>query len=448
MERGKEVLGFEESLQSRRLSPMLDLNEDAVKDEDREEQGNDGEGQESTTEATEGGSSSNNSGSADDNNDGDNKKNILLEDSNERKSTVRQYNRSKMPRLRWTPDLHRSFVLAVERLGGQERATPKLVLQMMNVRGLSISHIKSHLQMYRSKKLDDSGQEKSNMSSSGTSRTDIYFSRRDHISDMFYKRRNLMENKALSQSKNVSNLQHFYNLLGQSTPPQPCSFRQLQCAFSQKMATRTSSVEDMVFQKEGKPTSHLFDVRDTLNARNGNATTVDEVHDQKVNEIAKFSALVKQASTGSTIELNTARNYYNNNISNIKKTESLQHDTIAINESFGHTFGHSFSLEQQEDHANSHKRKFDDMFNIGKTTISEKKKMKCTPNLQLSLRPISLGNGINNEKDTETEEADTMLSLSLSPPICTKEARNFTIQEFSVKEFLKSNLAATRPLQG
>lgn len=34
--------------------------------------------------------------------------------------SVRRYVRSKMPRLRWTPDLHLSFVHAVERLGGQE----------------------------------------------------------------------------------------------------------------------------------------------------------------------------------------------------------------------------------------------------------------------------------------------------------------------------------------
>lgn len=68
---------------------------------------------------------------------------------------VRQYNKSELPRLRWTPELHRYFVQTVEILGGRNQATPKRILQMMGVKGLKISHIKSHLQMYRSIKLEN-----------------------------------------------------------------------------------------------------------------------------------------------------------------------------------------------------------------------------------------------------------------------------------------------------
>ncbi|XP_020254694.1 myb family transcription factor PHL7-like isoform X1 [Asparagus officinalis] len=52
-------------------------------------------------------------------------------------------------RLRWTSDLHDRFVDAIAQLGGPDRATPKGVLRVMGVPGITIYHVKSHLQKYR-----------------------------------------------------------------------------------------------------------------------------------------------------------------------------------------------------------------------------------------------------------------------------------------------------------
>ncbi|KAG6536143.1 hypothetical protein ZIOFF_001187 [Zingiber officinale] len=51
------------------------------------------------------------------------------------------------PRLRWTTELHDRFVDAVRQLGGPDKATPKTIMRVMGVKGLTLYHLKSHLQV-------------------------------------------------------------------------------------------------------------------------------------------------------------------------------------------------------------------------------------------------------------------------------------------------------------
>ncbi|KAI3744499.1 hypothetical protein L1987_57581 [Smallanthus sonchifolius] len=60
------------------------------------------------------------------------------------------------PRLKWTPELHQRFVDAVTQLGGAEKATPKSLMRVMSIHGLTLYHLKSHLQKFRLGKVQQS----------------------------------------------------------------------------------------------------------------------------------------------------------------------------------------------------------------------------------------------------------------------------------------------------
>ncbi|PHT90780.1 hypothetical protein T459_05893 [Capsicum annuum] len=112
----------------------------------------------------------------------------VLESSNDN-SGVRSYVRSKMPRLRWTDDLHHHFVNAVELAGGVDRATPKMVLQVMDVKGLNVNQVKSHLQMYRSVKQQEEMMKAEAEGGNGSKRIRMEYDA-DH--QMYYPRENYL----------------------------------------------------------------------------------------------------------------------------------------------------------------------------------------------------------------------------------------------------------------
>ncbi|XP_038875583.1 transcription repressor KAN1 [Benincasa hispida] len=100
-----------------------------------------------------------------------------------RSSTVAKGRSMRAPRMRWTSSLHAQFVHAVELLGGHERATPKSVLELMDVKDLTLAHVKSHLQMFRAHKTTDKPAASPGRSegSSGSLEDDMFSTQGEHM---------------------------------------------------------------------------------------------------------------------------------------------------------------------------------------------------------------------------------------------------------------------------
>ncbi|URE47449.1 Myb-like DNA-binding domain [Musa troglodytarum] len=475
-EKDKEVVGGHEddersrSPSQKRPLEVLDLNEDVTIDssEGEEEEvadgDDDGDGG-SSTEMARGGSSSNNSSTG---NNCNNKSGDTTEGSSGRAPTVRQYIRSKLPRLRWTPDLHLAFVHAVERLGGQERATPKLVLQLMNVRGLSIAHVKSHLQMYRTKNLDGSGQEKSAISSVMTP-MDLHL-REHRLHEMFYRRTDSfrpfrLDTGGFFSSRSIHERDQFYNAFHGSQFLQAsvlrssnfgCSkatgghrdweFNRQAAAWDsclQDQAPSKGLIHDMIFSQKRKPSaSHLFDVRDAISG-DGNPGTVHqflegrrwspadmvEARKWEGNRTGNFDWIgssgypLAKALPVDPVSSSTLSGWKGNSSICIDTMQSNSHVPIVVNDELPPNSQQPFQVDESRRRQDKPLRNSEDVHAKTETPRKDAKKMRMAtttkdliPDLQLCLRSSLINDGGYEKKSLETEEVNSVLSLSLSPP--------------------------------
>ncbi|XP_073107484.1 uncharacterized protein [Elaeis guineensis] len=450
-------------VENKRPRPALDLTEEVAENgiEEREDKGY--ENGERTAE-TEGERSSTDSRSTDNNID-------TIEGSEEQASAVRQYHRSKMPRLRWTPDLHLAFVNAVEKLGGQERATPKLVLQMMNVRGLSIAHIKSHLQMYRNKKLDDSDQRKRIFPSSAV--FSFLDANRQYCSDLFHQKMIpsqplRMGGGGLFSARFDLEQSRYHHLLqrsqAQKTHHDLKNFNVALMAFNQQMTPATHPlsdqgqagglVHDLIFRKDGQPSaSHLFEARNAITGNlkahqvlgerrrlpgdmainQGTNTRANGRYD-RIGGSSRFvpsGSPFRLASTNRNFKWSTSSSF----IHNYNQIQPNSRDPTVISDNL---MPRSEAPHQLENPTYQPKRKFEDIIQGSEALVAVKKRLIAArerdwgTDLQLNLSN-SANNGTGGNEGVEAEKVDDFLLLSLGPPMSENRVEPSKTEEDAAK---------------